>query len=423
MKLLNLNYQKYNLDNGLEVILHQNKNLPAVAVNVWYKVGSAQETKGKTGIAHLFEHMMFQGSKNVEKELHFKYVQEAGGTLNGSTSIDRTNYYEKLPSNYLELALWLESDRMGYFLPALNQEKLDNQKDVVFNERLERYDNQPYGLAWELLITNLYDNNHPYSWPTIGFADDIKNYSLDDVINFFKNYYSPNNASLVVAGNFEVDKTRSLLETYFANIKNGEELNHLEVVNKKLDEKKVITHEDNVHLERLYLCWSTGIAYGEDDAALDILSDLLTGSKNSRLYKTLVFEKEIVQDISAFQFSGKYAGHFTIVATAKPGTTLDQIKSEIFKEINNINAHGISSEELRRSKIGIKSTFVFSLQNLDSIADHLNSYNFYLNEPNSFSYDLNRYDKVTTEEIINVSGNYLSEPFVELRIIPKSSKT
>ena len=423
MELLNIKYQKYNLDNGLEVILHQNNNLPAVAVNVWYKVGSAQETKGKTGVAHLFEHMMFQGSENVAKELHFKYVQESGGTLNGSTSIDRTNYYEKLPSNYLELALWLESDRMGYFLPALNQEKLDNQKDVVFNERLERYDNQPYGLAWELLITNLYDNNHPYSWPTIGFADDIRNYNLDDVVNFFKKYYSPNNASLVVAGNFDVEKTKSFIEKYFANIESGEKLNHLKVVNKKLDENKVITHEDNVHLERLYLSWPTGKAYSEDDAALDILSDLLTGSKNSRLYKTLVFEKEIAQDISAFQFSGKYAGHFTIVGTAKPGYTLDEIKSDIFKEINNIKANGISSKELHRSKIGIKSSFVFSLQNLDSIADHLNSYNFYLNEPNSFSYDLNRYDKVTTEEINNVSEKYLSKPFVELRIIPKSIKT
>ena len=423
MELLNINYQKYQLDNGLEVILHQNKNLPAVAVNVWYKVGSAQETKGKTGIAHLFEHMMFQGSENVEKELHFKYVQEAGGSLNASTGIDRTNYYEKLPSNYLELALWLESDRMGYFLPALNQEKLDNQKDVVFNERLERYDNQPYGLAWELLITNLYDKNHPYSWPTIGFADDIKNYNLDDVVNFFKKYYSPNNASLVVAGNFDVEKTKSLIEKYFANIESGEELNHLKTVNKKLDENKVITYEDNVQLERIYLSWPSGKAYSENDAALDILSDLLTGSKNSRLYKTLVFQKEIAQDISAFQFSGKYAGHFTIVGTQKPGHTLDEIKSEIFKEINNIKVNGISSKELHRSKIGIKSSFVFSLQNLDSIADHLNSYNFYLNEPNSFSFDLNRYDKVTTKEINNVSEKYLSKPFVELRIIPKSSKT
>ncbi|MCH7773370.1 MAG: insulinase family protein, partial [Bacteroidetes bacterium] len=174
---------------------------------------------------------------------------------------------------------------------------------------------------------------------------------------------------------------------------------------------------------RLYLSWPTGKAYDEDDAALDILSDLLTGSKNSRLHKNLVFQKEIAQDISAFQFSGKYAGHFTIVATAKPGHTLDEIKSEIFNEINNIKANGISSKELNRSKIGIKSSFVFSLQNLESIADHLNSYNFYLNEPNSFSYDLNRYDKVTTEEINNVSENYLSKPFVELRIIPKSSKT
>ncbi|MCH6573865.1 MAG: insulinase family protein [Bacteroidetes bacterium] len=423
MELLNIKYQKYKLDNGLEVILHQNKNLQAVAVNVWYKVGSAQETKWKTGIAHLFEHMMFQGSENVEKELHFKYVQESGGTLNGSTSIDRTNYYEKLPSNYLELALWLESDRMGYFLPALNQEKLDNQKDVVFNERLERYDNQPYGLAWELLITNLYDNNHPYSWPTIGFADDIKNYNLNDVVNFFKKYYSPNNASLVVAGNFDVEKTKSLIEKYFANIESGEKLNHLKMVDKKLDEKKIITHEDNVHLERLYLSWPTGKAYDEDDAALDILSDLLTGSKNSRLHKNLVFQKEIAQDISAFQFSGIYAGHFTIIATVKPGHTLDEIKSEIFNEINNIKANGISSKELNRSKIGIKSSFVFSLQNLESIADHLNSYNFYLNEPNSFSYDLNRYDKVTPEEINNVSENYLSKPFVELRIIPKKSKT
>ena len=176
MELLNLKYEKYKLDNGLEVILHQNKNIPLSAVNLWYKVGSAQEKKGKTGIAHLFEHMMFQGSQNVAKEMHFRLVQEAGGSLNGSTSF--------------ELALWLESDRMGFLLPALDQEKLDNQKKVVYNERLERYDNQPYGLAWELLITNLYNESHPYSWSTIGFAEDIKSYTLDDVSGFFKKYYS-----------------------------------------------------------------------------------------------------------------------------------------------------------------------------------------------------------------------------------------
>jgi zinc protease len=419
MELLNLTYEKYKLDNGLEIILHQNKDIPVVAVNVWYKVGSSREVEGKTGIAHLFEHMMFQGSENVPKEMHFKYVQEAGGTLNGSTSFDRTNYYEKLPSNYLELALWLESDRMGYFLPALTQEKLDNQKDVVFNERLERYDNQPYGLAWELLITNLYNKNHPYSWATIGFAEDIKNYTLSDVTDFFKKYYSPNNASLVVAGNFEIAEAKLLIEKYFGDIKNGGELNHLNVINENLEENKLIIHEDQVQLDRIYLSWLTDKAYSQDDATLDILSDLLTGSKNSRLYKSLVFEKEIAQDVSAFQFSGKYAGHFTIVATAKPGNSLDELKTEIFKEIDKLKDEGISSKELQRSKTGIKSSFVFSLQNLESIADHLNSYNFYLNEPNSFGHDLNRYEKVQIQELINVTKDYLSKPFVELRIIPK----
>ena len=421
MELLNLKYEKYKLDNGLEVILHQNKNIPLSAVNLWYKVGSAQEKKGKTGIAHLFEHMMFQGSQNVAKEMHFRLIQEAGGSLNGSTSFDRTNYFEKVPSNFLELALWLESDRMGFLLPALDQEKLDNQKKVVYNERLERYDNQPYGLAWELLITNLYNESHPYSWSTIGFAEDIKSYTLDDVSGFFKKYYSPNNASLVVAGNFEIDKTKSLVQKYFGDIVSNNGLNNFDPVEQKLNETKTIIHKDNVQLERIYLSWLTQEAFSKDDAVLDILSDLLAGSKNSRLYKSLVFEKEIAQDVSAFQFSGKYGGHFTIVATAKPGKSLDEIRSEIFKEISHLIKNGIKPSELQRSKNGIKSNFVFSLQNLDTIADHLNLYNFYLNEPNSFAFDLKRYESVEKEEIINAATNYLKNTLVELRIIPKNN--
>jgi zinc protease len=421
MELLDIAYDKFTLDNGLEVILHKNNNLPLVAVNLWYKVGSAQEVKGKTGLAHLFEHMMFQGSENIEKEMHFRYVQEAGGTLNGSTSFDRTNYYEKGPSNFLELALWLESDRMGYFLPALNQEKLDNQKDVVFNERLERYDNQPYGLAWELLITNLYDNTHPYSWSTIGFTDDIKSYSLDDVTNFFNKYYAPNNASLVVAGDIEKDEVVSLVIKYFGDIQIGRFATHPFESQNELVQTKIITHEDNVQLERIYLSWLSDCVYSEDDAALDIFSDLMAGSKNSRLYKSLVFEKEIAQDVSAFQFSGKYGGHFTIIATAKPGKSLDDLKSEIFKIITEMRKKKASAKELKRSKTGIKSSFVFSLQNLESLADHLNLYNFYLDEPNSFAYDLNRYNKVKSEHISDIAEKYLSKPYIELRIIPKSS--
>jgi len=421
MKLLDIKYNKYKLDNGLEVILHGNKNLPLAAVNLWYKVGSAQEAAGKTGIAHLFEHMMFQGSQNVEKEMHFKYIQEAGGTLNGSTSIDRTNYYEKLPSNFLELALWLESDRMGYFLSALTQEKLDNQKSVVFNERLERYDNQPYGLAWELLVSNLYPINHPYSWSTIGSAEDIKSFNLKDVSDFFSKYYTPNNSSLVIAGSFQEKNTIALIEKYFGEINSGEAFETVSVPGTSLKKNKVVIHEDNVQLERIYLSWITDKAYSRDDAALDILSDILTGSKNSRLHKSMVFEKEIAQDVSAFQFSGKYAGHFTIVATAKPGLQLDDLKMEILNEIDLIRKENIPEKELIRSKAGIKSGFVFSLQNLESIADHLNSYNFYLDEPNSFAYDLDRYDKVNAEKLMDVTENYISKPYVELRIIPKSN--
>lgn len=422
MNILNLTYEKYKLENGLEVILYQNKNLPLVAVNIWYKAGSSNEVKGKTGIAHLFEHMMFQGSQNVPKEMHFRYIQEAGGTLNGSTSFDRTNYYEKLPSNYLELALWLESDRMGYFLPALTQEKLDNQKDVVRNERLERYDNQPYGLAWELLITNLYPEGHPYSWSTIGSIEDISSYTMEDVKSFFRKYYSPGNASLVVAGDFDSAKTKSLIKKYFADIPPGPPIDSPDPAEVELNTIKNIIHKDNVQLERLYLAWPSVKVYHKDDASLDVLSDLLSGSKNSRLYKSLVFDKEIAQDVTAFQYSGKYAGHFMIIFTAKPGVSLDDLKSEFFSEIDNIIKNGIDDDELLRSKNGIKSSFVFSLQNLVHLADHLNQYNFYLNEPNSFNFDLERYNSVTSENILNVINNYLKSNYVDLRIIPSGEK-
>lgn len=421
MNLLDMKYDKYTLDNGLEVILYCNKSLPLVAVNIWYRVGSAYETEGKTGIAHLFEHMMFQGSQNVEKEMHFKYIQEAGGTLNGSTSFDRTNYFEKLPANSLELALWLESDRMGFFLPSLTQEKLDNQKSVVKNERLERYDNQPYGLAWEKVITNLYPKMHPYSWPTIGFLDDIESYTLRDVSTFFNNFYMPGNASLVIAGDLELNKTTELVEKYFGEIGNNGSSTKLEFNKPHLMENKQIVHKDNVQLERLYLAWHSVEAFNQDDASLDIVSDLLTGSKNSRLHKKLVFEKEIAQDVSAFQFSGKFDGHFMIVATAKPGNSLDKLKSGIMKEIDRVVKTGVLKKEVTRSKNTIKSNFIYSLQNLDNLADQLNLYNFFINEPNSFSFDLNRYRQVEPDDLVNVAKKYLLQPHVELRILPNNN--
>ena len=422
MNHLNLNCTKGKLKNGLEYILYQDKSIPLVSVNIWYKVGSAYETKGKTGLAHLFEHMMFQGSENVAKEMHFRFIQEAGGTLNGSTSTDRTNYYEKLPSNYLELALWLESDRMGYFLPALTQEKLDNQKEVVKNERLERYDNQPYGLAWELINTNLYPENHPYSWSTIGFLKDIEGYTLDDVKNFFKKYYSPNNACLVIAGDFENNNAIELIDNYFGSIKPFEANHKPNSKETSLTRNILIEHKDNVQLERIYLAWPSDLIFGKDDSSLEVAADILTGSKNSRLYKKLVFDLQIAQDVTAFQYSGKFGGQFMIISTARPGTNLDNLKRIILEEVNALVLKEVSDKELEKSKNGIKAQFISAMQNLDTIADYLNHYNYHLNEPNSFEYDLSRYNEVNKISLQTAVKSYLTKPFVELHIIPKEAE-
>lgn len=419
MKLLDIPHEKYTLPNGLEVILNKIKNVPLVAVNIWYKVGSANEVKGKTGLAHLFEHMMFQGSKNIPKEMHFRYVQEAGGTLNASTSFDRTNYFEKLPSNELELPLWLESDRMEFFIEALDQIKLDNQKSVVLNERLERYDNQPYGLAWEKLVSNLYLGNHPYSWPTIGFYNDIESYTIEDVRSFFQQYYSPANSTIVIAGNINVQRTKLLIEKYFGEIKNNGIPKELVTEFPQLKENKMIEFEDKVKLERIYIAWHSSKAFDAEDSAMDVLADVLTGSKNARLTRKLVYELEFVQDVNAMQFSGKYGGHFMIVATAKPGKSLDEIKKIILDEASLLAEKNISAQELDRSKNIIKSNFIYSLQNIDTIADLMNLYNFYLGEPNSFNYDLKRYTNLNEMNIKQVVKKYLQEKLVELRIVPE----
>lgn len=418
-EILNLNYEKYTLENGLEVVLHKNKSLPVVAVNIWYKVGSANESQGKTGFAHLFEHMMFQGSENIPKEMHFRYVQEAGGTLNGSTSFDRTNYYETLPANSLELALWLESDRMGFLLPALTEEKLQNQKDVVMNERRQRYENQPYGQAWETVFSNLFPANHPYNWPTIGWMDDIAKFQLGDVAAFFRKYYSPNNASLVIAGDFDTEEAKTLVEKYFGEIPAGPVIENIQIQIPSLEGTKEVVLEDNIQLPRLYLVWISEKLYGPDDASMDVLSDILSGSKNSRLYKSLVHEKQIAQDVSCFQYSAALSGSFIVVCTAKPGVSLEDLKSEVFSQIDELIKSGCSEREIQRAVNNYKSSYIYSLQNIETVADHMNNYNCNLGDPNSFKFDLERYDKITPEIIKNSAEKYLRKPYVQLSVIPK----
>ena len=418
--ILNIDYEKYVLANGLQVILYRDNPSPLVAVNLWYRVGSANEKPGKTGFAHLFEHMMFQGSQHIPKEGHFKYIQEAGGSLNGSTSIDRTNYYETLPANSLELAFWLESDRMGFLIPSLTPDKLDNQKSVVMNERRQRYENQPYGLSWEKLFSNLYTADHPYHWPTIGWMEDIEKFELDEVKDFFNTFYVPGNATLAVGGSFDLAKTKDLIEEYVGSIPGGKPVPEISSSAQSLETNKTIMYEDEVQLPRIYLAWHTVRAFDSADAALDLLASILSDSKNSRLHKSLVFDKQIAQDISAFQYAGRQAGAFIISSTAKPAVALDTIREEIFRELNNLVSEGIRPDELIRIKNNIKSTFIFSLQKLDVITDHLNHYNFYLDNPGSFLSDLERYEKTTAGEIMNAAKEFLFNPYVELQIIPKS---
>ncbi|MDP2303695.1 MAG: pitrilysin family protein [Ignavibacteria bacterium] len=413
--------EKYKLENDLDVVLYRDNDIPLVTVNLWYKVGSASEVKEKTGLTHLFEHMMFQGSKNVNKGEHFKYIQEAGGMSNASTNFDRTNYYEKVPSNFVDLALWLESDRMGFFIDALTQEKLSNQIDVIKNERLERYDNQPYGLAWETILSNLFSEEHPYHAPTIGWMEDILNYNLDDVATFFRTHYNPSNASLVVAGDIEFESVKAKIENYFGKISSIQMGNKDYEIEATLKETKRIILQDNVQLERLYLCWKSQKYFEKMDDASEFLSDLLAGSKNGRLHKELVFDKQVAISVSSFQFSGKHDGFFGIIVTAKPGISLDFLKTEVFKILEEIFKNGITERERIRSLNGIKSGFIFALQNMNTLADRFNHYNFYLDNPNGFDFDINRFESLTNDEIKEAAQLYLNQPFIELHIIPNKN--
>jgi len=364
---------------------------------------------------------MFQGSKHIKKGEHFKFIQDRGGTLNASTSFDYTNYYEKIPANFLETALWLESDRMGFFLEALTEETLANQIDVVKNERLERYDNQPYGLMWEKLFGLLYQDVHPYHVPTIGYMKHILSFNHEDVSKFFNSYYQPANASLVIAGDVDLENVKALVEKYFGEIASPQAIEPLFIEDDQLVESKQEVVLDNVTLEKILLAWKTERIFEEKTFALDILSDILTGSKNGRLYKELVLEKELVLQVSSFQFSGRYGGFFCITATLKPGKSLDEVKKIILSEIENFFTLGCTDDELIRAKNGVKSSFVFGMQSIDSIANHLNQYNFYLKQPDAFDVELQKYQSVTPQSLLDCSPFFMSHN-IDLRFIPGKKK-
>ena len=346
-----IQFEKYNLPNGLEVILHEDHSTPIISVDTWYHVGSGDEQVGRTGFAHLFEHIMFMGSQHVPVGAFDQLLESAGANNNGSTTEDRSNYYEILPSNALQLALWLDADRMGFLLPTMDLAKVNLQRDVVKNERRQRVDNVPYGRADEIILAALYPKTHPYSWPVIGSMSDLSAASLTDVQNFFKTYYAPNNATLTIAGDFDPATVKKLVAQYFGSIPQGPEVKRrLTVPAVVIPRDTFLVLEDKVQLPRLFYTWHSVKGFSKDDAALDILAQIIANDKNSRLYKKLVYDLQVAQDVSAFQDGSRLDGKFQIDVTPKPGQKVADVDRIVQAEIANVINTGVAPRELERAQ-------------------------------------------------------------------------
>ena len=407
-----LEFEKYSLPNGLEVILSEDRRLPLVAVNLWYHVGPANEDPGRTGFAHLFEHMMFQGSKHVPGDSHFRLVEGAGGsTINGTTDFDRTNYFETVPSNQLELALWLESDRMGYLLDMVDQANLSNQQDVVRNERRQSVENQPYGIVEEALFHQLFPKEHPYYASVIGSHADIQAAKLEDVKNFFKLYYAPNNASLAIVGDIDKAEAKKLVEKYFGTLKQGKPVPKPNVQTPPITAERRAVVQDRVELPRVYMAWLTPSIYKPGDADADIAANALGGGRASRLYKKLVYEQQIAQDVSVSQSSLMLGSVFQVMATARPGHTAEEIEKAIDEELARFRESGPDQTEVDRARNIYETRIIQGLENLGGfggVADRLNTNNHYLGDPGHLTDDLQRYRDTTPATVKAFTQQYLT---------------
>ncbi len=416
-------YTRYVLSNGLNVILHEDHSTPTVSVNTWYHVGSGYEKVGRTGFAHLFEHLMFMGSGHVPVGEFDKLLEAAGGENNGSTTEDRTNYYEDVPINALELALYLDSDRMGFLVDAMNPQKVDAQRDVVKNERRQSYENRPYGLSEETILKNLFPSTHPYSWPVIGSMADLSAASYDDVVEFFRTYYVPNNASLVISGDINPKETIKLVEKWFGAIPKGKIVPPQNPAAVALNEEKIVVLEDKVQLPRLYMTWITPKRFSPGDAEMDVVGNILAGGKNSRLYKKLVYDLQIAQDVRAGQSSSKLVSQFQIIATARAGHNLTELKKVIQEEIDKLKNEQPSQRELQRTVNQYEAAFIDQLESpggFSGKADMLNTYFYYTGNPDYANEDLARYKALSTDDIQTAAQTYLQDNGrVILSIVPK----
>ena len=414
-------YEKYKLSNGLTVILHEDHSDPLVHVDVTYHVGSAREEVGKSGFAHFFEHMMFQGSKHVADEQHFKVITDAGGSLNGSTNTDRTNYYETVPANQLEKVLWLEADRMGFLLDAVDQTKFENQRETVKNERAQRVDNQPYGLRYELNAEAMYPQGHPYSWLTIGYVEDLDRVDVNDLKAFFKRWYGPNNAVLTIGGDIDVAQTKAWIEKYFGEIPTGPEVPEPTPMPVTLPETRYMTLEDNVHLPLLQITFPTVYARHPDEAALDVLSDILGGGKTSLFYKNLV-KKGIAVQAAVSHPCRELACEFQLLALANPAkvASLTQLHAAIEETLTEFESRGVTPDDLARTKGSIEASTVFGLQSVAGKVSALANNETYHQEPDLVAKDIARYNAVTATDVMRVYKKYIKDAnSVVLSVVPK----
>ena len=416
-------YTRFVLSNGLNVIVHEDHSTPMVSVNVRYNVGSAREKPGRTGFAHLFEHIMFEGSAHVAEGKFDQWLEAAGGNNNGSTSEDGTQYWENVPSNALDLALFLESDRMGFLLDAMSPAKVDGQRDVVKNERRQSYENRPYGMAFLTLGENLYPADHPYHWPVIGSMEDLSAASYQDVVDFFKTYYTPANATLAIAGDVSAPQARQAAEKWFSDVPAGKAVTPIAAPAAALAEEKHVVLQDRVQLPRLYIAYHTPAWLSPGDAALDITANILAAGKNSRLYKRLVYDLKIAQDVSAFQSSNWLGSQFMIVATARSGHNLTELADVIDEEIKKLTTEPPTGREVARAMNQYESGFLDRLEQIGGFggkADQLNQYSLRTGDPDYFAEDMARYRAIDSTDVQSAVISYLKPAArVVLSVVPQ----
>jgi zinc protease len=416
---ISIPFEKYTLNNGLTVVLSEDHSTPTVAVEVIYHVGSKNEVVGHTGFAHMFEHVMFTGSGHVPYGTHDKFTEGVGGTNNGQTYFDWTRYWETDPSNYLETALWLESDRMGFLLDSLDNAKFRAQRDIVKNERRQSYDNQPYGRDRELLGLAMYANGHPYSWPTIGAMSDLTAATVDDVKRFFRLYYAPNNATLVVVGDINREQAKTWIAKYFTDLPRGSAITRPSVAPASLKSEKRLLFEDRVQVPRLWIEWPTVNMYSADEPALELLGEILAGSRTARLTKPLVYDKQIAANVSAGQTGAENVGTFSVIVTPRPEHSLTEIETQVDSIITHLKRDGPTAEELKRVKAGQELDFLNGLQSNLGKAFQLAEDQTFRSDPSyTFRVGYAKTQAVTAADVKRVANRYLGSARVVLSNVP-----